>query len=57
MSLSSELLSKLSKQVGDKVSLSLSIQDLFKGRKMIERYKSMDSEDEAKIEISEEYEK
>jgi len=57
VSLSSELLSKLSKRVGDKVSLSLSIQDLFKGRKMIERYKSMDSEDEAKIENSEEYEK
>jgi hypothetical protein len=43
--------------VGDKVSLSLSVQDLFKGRKMIERYKSMDSEDEAKVENGEEYER
>lgn len=49
ITLSNELLSKLSKKVGDKISVTISISDLFNGRKLIEKYQSTMSRNERSL--------
>lgn len=46
VALSYDLLSKSGKNVGDTIDINLSIKNLFNGRRLIEKYQSVQSHDE-----------
>ena len=46
VALSGDLLGKSGKRVGEQMEIELSIKDLFNGRKLVEKYQSLASEDE-----------